>query len=231
MSSLTETLSAKDSIFAQPDTQGLLLILRTTDKLCAAQNVPSGSKAKVLKFKDFGAGKMHMDASEYVLQCLRDTVEESITYTRGACNANELWGWVNADWADDTDIGRPYTSYIVMMNGRTISWKSCRQDNVSLSTSEAEFVAASQAGQQVIYLHETLRNFGHQQTKPTEIYEDNLTCVAMSENQVRRKFSRHIDIREGWVLSYSSPFVCTKWWPTLSLRVCLGPFASATAAS
>ena len=80
MSSLTETLSAKDSIFAQPvihsDTQGLLLILRTTDKLCAAQNVPSGSKAKVLKFKDFGAGKMHMDASEYVLQCLRDTVEE-----------------------------------------------------------------------------------------------------------------------------------------------------------
>ena len=59
MSSLTETLSAKDSIFAQPvihsDTQGLLLILRTTDKLCAAQCVPSGSKAEVMKCKDFGS--------------------------------------------------------------------------------------------------------------------------------------------------------------------------------
>jgi len=94
-----------------------------------------------------------MDAAEYVLQYLRDTVEESITYTRGArmCNANELWGWVNADWADDTDTRRPHTGYIIMMNGRTIPWKSRRQDNVSLSISEAEFVAASQAGQQVIY--------------------------------------------------------------------------------
>jgi len=144
-------------------------------------------------------GKMHMDAADYVLQYLRDNVKESITYTRGARNANELWGWVNADWADDTDTRRPHTGYIMMMNGRTISWKSRRQDNVSLSISEAEFVAASQAGQQVIYLRETLRDFGHQQTKPTEIYEDNLACVAMSENHVRRKFSRHIDIRRYFV--------------------------------
>ena len=85
------------------------------------------------------------------------------------------------------------------MNGGPISWKSRRQDNVSLFTSEAEFVAASQAGQEVIYLRETLRDFGYQQTKPTEIYEDNLACVAMSENPVRRKFSRHIDIRRYFV--------------------------------
>ena len=41
-----------------------------------------------------------------------------------------------------------------MMNGGPISWKSRRQDNVSLSTSEAEFVAASLAGQEAIYLRE-----------------------------------------------------------------------------
>jgi len=35
--------------------QGLLPILRSTNKRCAAQNVPSESKAKVLKCKDFGA--------------------------------------------------------------------------------------------------------------------------------------------------------------------------------
>jgi len=40
----------------------------------------------------------------------------------------------------------------------------------------------------------------HQPTKLTEIYEDNLACVAMSENQlVRRKFPRHIDIRQYFV--------------------------------
>ena len=83
-----------------------------------------------------------------------------------------------------------------MMNGGPISWKSRRQDNVSLSTSEAEFVAASLAGQEEIYLRETLTEVGFSQTKATLLYEDNLAGVAMSKNPVRRKFSRHIDIHE-----------------------------------
>jgi len=81
-----------------------------------------------------------------------------------------------------------------MMNGGPISWKNRRQDNVSHSTSKAEFVAASQAAQEVVYLHETLRNFGYSQSTATDIFEDNLACIAMSKNPVRRKFSRHIDI-------------------------------------
>jgi len=83
-----------------------------------------------------------------------------------------------------------------MTNGGPISWKSRGQDNVSLSTSEAEFVTASQAGQEAMYLRETSTNFAFSQTKATLLYEDNLACVAMSENPVRRKFSRHVDIRK-----------------------------------
>jgi len=86
-----------------------------------------------------------------------------------------------------------------MMNGGPISWKSRRQDNVSLSISEAEFVAASQADQDALYLRETLKDFGYQQQQATKIYEDNLACVAMSGNSVHRKFSRHIDIRRYFV--------------------------------
>jgi len=67
-----------------------------------------------------------------------------------------------------------------MMNGGPISWKSRRQDIVSVSTSEAEFVAASQAGQEAIYLLETSTDFGFSQTKATVLYEDDLACVAMS---------------------------------------------------
>jgi hypothetical protein len=86
-----------------------------------------------------------------------------------------------------------------MMNGGPISWKSRRQDNVSLSTSKAEFVAASQAGQEAIYLREMFTDFGFSQTQATLLYEDNLACMAMIENPVHRKFSRHIDIRKYYV--------------------------------
>jgi len=156
------------------------------------------SYSELSKYVQF-PGIAHMEAAEHVLQYLRDTWNESIIYTRGSRNPNELWGWVDADWAGDTDTRRSHTGYILMMNGGPISWKSRRQDNVSLSTSEAEFVAASQAGQEALYLRETLKDFGYQQNTATEIYEDNLACVAMSENPVRRKFSRHIDIRRYFV--------------------------------
>jgi len=49
----------------------------------------------------------------------------------------------------------PTLGYILMMTGGPTSWKRQRQENVSLSTSEAEFVASSQAGQEAIYLSET----------------------------------------------------------------------------
>jgi len=60
-------------------------------------------------------------------------------------------------------------------------------------------VAASQCGQEVVYLREILRDFGFIPIGPTQVYEDNLACVAMSENPVRRKYSRHIDIRRYFV--------------------------------
>jgi len=141
-----------------------------------------------------------MLAAEHVLCYLRGSWNQTICYSRDFHEIpNVLWGWVDADWTGDTDTRRSHTGYILMMNGGPISWKSRRQDNVSFSTSEAELVAASLAGQEAIYLHETLTDFGFSQTKATLLYEVNLACVAMSENPVRQKFSRHIDIRKYYV--------------------------------
>jgi len=47
-----------------------------------------------------------------------------------------------------------------MMNGGPISWKSRCQDNISLSTSDAEFFTASQAGKEALYPRQTLKDFG-----------------------------------------------------------------------
>jgi len=145
-------------------------------------------------------GKNHMLAAEHVLCYLRGTWNRTIRYSRDAHeNPNVLWGWVDVDWAGDTYIRRSHTGYILMINGGPISWKSRRQDNVFLSSSKTEFVAASQAGQEAIYLRETLTDFGFSQNKATLLHEDNLACVATSENPVHRKFSRRIDIRKKYV--------------------------------
>ena len=59
---------------------------------------------------------------------------------------------MDSDWAGDTDTRRSHAAYIIMMNGGPISWKSRRQDSVALSTSEAEYMAASEVGKEILYL-------------------------------------------------------------------------------
>ncbi len=95
---------------------------------------------------------------------------------------NKLSGWVDSDFASDVDTRKSMTGYLMSLNGVPISWKSSRQGGVTLSNSEAEFVAASQAGQAVVYLRALLRGFGYCQKGATEIWEDHASCIMMSEN-------------------------------------------------
>ena len=75
----------------------------------------------------------------------------------GAGSRNKLSGWVDSDFAS-----RKYmTGYLMVLNGGPISWKASRQGGVTLSSSEAEFVAASQAGQEVLYLRALLEGFAY----------------------------------------------------------------------
>ena len=62
------------------------------------------------------------------------------------------WEWMDSDWAGHSDTRRSHAAYIIMMNGGPISWKSRRQNSVALSTSEAEYMAASEVGKEILYL-------------------------------------------------------------------------------
>eukprot|EP00961_Rhodomonas_salina_P130451 1756199-Rhodomonas_salina.1 len=81
------------------------------------------------------------------------------------------------------------------LNGGPVSWRAKRQGCVTLSSSEAEFVAASQCGVEVVYLLALLKGLGVEQKGATRVWEDNTACIMMSENPVNRERSRHIDTR------------------------------------
>ena len=62
----------------------------------------------------------------------------------GAGSQNKLSAWVDNDFASHIDTRKSVTGYLMVLNGGPISWKASRQAGVTLSSSEAEFVAASQ---------------------------------------------------------------------------------------
>eukprot|EP00961_Rhodomonas_salina_P085809 1152380-Rhodomonas_salina.2 len=82
------------------------------------------------------------------------------------------------------------------------SWKAKRQGCMTLSSesAEAEFVAARQCGQEVVYLRNLLAHLGYEQKEVTRVYEDNAACIKMSENAANPCSSRHIDTRVHFIL-------------------------------
>ena len=89
-------------------------------------------------------GPVHLPAAERVLSYLRGTYNEVITYCDpGEDRRNKFTGWVDSDFAADPDTCKSMTGYLFSLNGGAVSWPSSRQGGVTLSSAEAEFVAAS----------------------------------------------------------------------------------------
>eukprot|EP00961_Rhodomonas_salina_P170864 2303698-Rhodomonas_salina.1 len=145
-------------------------------------------------------GPAHLKAAEQVLNFLRGSFEDGLTYSDpGQETRNKLLGWVDSDYASDPDTRKSVTGYVLSLNNALISWKAKRQDCVTLSSVEAEYVAASMACQEVVYLRAMLRGFGYKQLGPTVVWEDNAACIQIANNPVNSKFTRHIDTRRYYV--------------------------------
>ena len=144
----------------------------------------------------------HSVAVNHLLRYLKGTCNLGLTFSKSSSQGaiNQLWGFVDSDWAGCQDTRKSTSGYALMLNGAAISWKSKLQTVVALSTAEAEFVAASSMVQEVIYARKLLDNLGFPQTAPTEVFEDNSTCIAWSEGSIGGSDkAKHIDLREHFV--------------------------------
>ena len=145
-------------------------------------------------------GDAHIIAAKQVLQYLAATSLFGLKYQNAKLNQYDiLHGYVNADWAGDHDTFKSTSGYVFLLNGSAISWKSKRQPTIALSTAEAEYMAASRAAQEAVYLRRLLRNLGYTQQNPTIVYEDNEAAIKWSESPCGMERARHIDLRKHFV--------------------------------
>jgi len=85
------------------------------------------------------------------------------------------------------------------MGSGAISWASKKQPIVALSTAETEYVAATAAACQVIWMRRMLRSLFQEQAKGTVICCDNSSAIALSKNVVFHKRTKHIDTKFHYI--------------------------------
>ena len=111
-----------------------------------------------------------------------------------------LQGFSDADWAGDTMSRRSTSGYAFMMSGGCNSWKSKKQRTVALSSTEAEYMALSEATQEAIWLKAFLCELGEiSSDTAVKIFEDNQGSIALAKNPQYHKRTKHIDIKYHFV--------------------------------
>eukprot|EP00253_Pinus_taeda_P034558 PITA_34558 len=104
-----------------------------------------------------------------------------------------------SDWAGSVDDRKSTSGYVFHMGSGAISWASKKHSIVALSTAEAEYVAATAAVCQAVWMRRMLRSLGQEQAKAIVIFCDNSSAIALSKNSVFHKRTKHIDTRFHYI--------------------------------
>ena len=87
------------------------------------------------------------------------------------------------------------------VNGNLVAWASQKQRVVALSSCEAEFIAATMAACQGIWLRRLLTEISKEKVSPVALYVDNQSTLELMRNPVFHGRSKHIDIRYHFIRS------------------------------
>lgn len=139
----------------------------------------------------------HWEGVKRILRFLKASINHGISFS--GRNKLELVGFCDSDYAGDLDNRRSTSGYVFLLGGGAITWKSQRQRSVALSTTEAEYVSASLAAREAVWLRSLLMSMGVISDEPTKIYCDNQSALRLIRNPEFHQRSKHIDIKHHYV--------------------------------
>ena len=114
----------------------------------------------------------------------------------------DLSGFADSDWAGDTIQRKSISGIAIMFAGGVIAYKSKRQEVIALSTTEAEFVAACDAGKMILFFRSILEDLGIPQAEATVLFEDNMGALLMANAKQPTRRTRHMEIKHFSLLDW-----------------------------
>lgn len=137
--------------------------------------------------------ELHLQAAKRILRYLNGTTGYGIFYKKKG--DADLLAFTDSDYAGDEEDSKSTSGYVFMLSSGAVSWMSKKQPIVTLSTTEAEYVAAVANACQAVWMRRVLKKLSHDQKGSTTIMCDNTSTINLSKNPVLHGRSKHIRVR------------------------------------
>ncbi len=136
--------------------------------------------------------KLDLNEVNRIIRYLKETAELKLKVSN-VQNDLVLEAYSDANWAEDRNDRKSNSGYMCLLGG-TISW-SCRKQNcVSLSSTEAEYIALAETCQEVVWLRNLCGDFNIE-CAATTVNVDNQSCMKMCENKKFSNRTKHVDTK------------------------------------
>ena len=141
--------------------------------------------------------KIDLKNAHRVLRYVATYPGKAIAYRPLASGKMKITCYVDSDFANDISR-RSRTGYVIFLNSGIVSWKSKLQPVVSLSTTEAEFIAIAFACMEVKFIMMLLAEINLEVTDIV-VRSDSEPALKLIRNPVGHARTKHIDIRYRFI--------------------------------
>jgi len=142
----------------------------------------------------------HWQAVKRILRYLVSTVDYGILFERIKKQTDiNLVNYSDTDFVGDVDTRKSMTGYVFLINNSLITWSSQRQKLVTLSTTESEYVAASTACREAMWIKQLLTDLKCISNDAIKLFVDNQSAIRLAYNPELHKRTKHIDIKYHFI--------------------------------
>ena len=158
----------------------------------------------------------HLTAIKQIIRYINGTSDYGIWYSR---DSNEcLAGYSNADWTECVDNRKSTSSGCFYLGNNLMSWMSEKQNLVSLSTTEVEYIAVGSCYAQLLWMKKLLHDYGITQDTIC-VFCDNTSVINLLKNPVQHLKSKHIKIWYHFIRELVEKIVCLEFINTDNQKV------------
>ncbi|RVW69235.1 Retrovirus-related Pol polyprotein from transposon TNT 1-94 [Vitis vinifera] len=138
----------------------------------------------------------HLIALKRIIRYIAGTLELSLWYPFDT--HSDVACYTDADWAGNVDDRKSTSGGCFYIGNCLVAWMSKKQNSISLSIAEAEYIAIGSCCSQLLWIKQMLRDYGIDQGTMV-VFCDNTSAINISKNPVLHSRTKHIDIRHHFI--------------------------------